>query len=184
MAPAVGWASMISELFDPDAWRPVPGLDFTDMTTITDAELRALQDWHYLLERQSAVDLSINLPISFFDDPESFDYLCRQLPDDPAFKGLILEVDGSEITRDLSAARNFARQARLRKMAISVDRLGGEWTALLQSRDFPFVEIKVEPELVAGCAHNRGLPGAGSRRRPGSAPAGGGPAGPRWARRQ
>ena len=23
---------MISELFDPDAWRPVPGLDFTDIT--------------------------------------------------------------------------------------------------------------------------------------------------------
>ena len=52
-------------------------------------------------------------------------------------------------------ARDFARQARLRKIAISVDRLGGEWTALLQLRDFPFVEIKVEPELVAGCAHDR-----------------------------
>jgi hypothetical protein len=33
-----GWAR------DPDAFRS--GLDFTDMTTITDAELRALQDWH------------------------------------------------------------------------------------------------------------------------------------------
>src|SRR5690348_13613501 len=32
MAPAVGWASMISELFDPAAWRPVPGLEFTDIT--------------------------------------------------------------------------------------------------------------------------------------------------------
>lgn len=116
---------------------------------------RALADWRYFSAEQRPVDLSINLPISFFDNPESFDYLCRQLPDDPAFQGLILEVDGSEIARDLSAARDFARQARLRKIAISVDRLGGEWTALLQSRDFPFVEIKVEPELVAGCAHDR-----------------------------
>jgi hypothetical protein len=33
-----GWAR------DPDAFRS--GLDFTDVTTITDAELRALQDWH------------------------------------------------------------------------------------------------------------------------------------------
>jgi hypothetical protein len=39
--------------------------------------------------------------------------------------------------RDLAAARDFARQARLRKLAISVDRLGGESTALLQLRDFP-----------------------------------------------
>ena len=116
---------------------------------------RALADWRYFLAEQRPLDLSINLPISFFDDPKSFDYLCRQLPDDPAFEGLILEVDGSEITRDLSAARDFARQARLRKIAISVDRLGGEWATLLQLRDFPFVEIKVEPELVAGCAHDR-----------------------------
>jgi EAL domain-containing protein (putative c-di-GMP-specific phosphodiesterase class I) len=99
--------------------------------------------------------LSINLPISFLDNPASFDYLCRQLPDDPAFEGLILEVDGSEITRDLAAAREFARQARLRKVAIAVDRLGGECNALLELRDFPFVEIKVEPELVAGCANDR-----------------------------
>jgi len=43
----------------------------------------------------------------------------------------------------------------LRKLAISVDRLGSEWTTLLRLRDFPFVEIKVEPELVAGCAYDR-----------------------------
>jgi EAL domain-containing protein (putative c-di-GMP-specific phosphodiesterase class I) len=116
---------------------------------------RVLADWRYFLAEHRPLDLSINLPISFLDDPKSFDYLCRQLPDDPAFEGLILEIDGSEITRDLSVARDFARQARLRKIAISVDRLGGEWTALLQLRDFPFVEIKVEPELVAGCAHDR-----------------------------
>jgi EAL domain-containing protein (putative c-di-GMP-specific phosphodiesterase class I) len=116
---------------------------------------RALADWRYFRAKQRPVDLSINLPISFFADPKSFDYLCRQLPNDPAFEGLILEIDGSEITRDLKAARDFARQARLRKIAISIDRLGGEWTTLLQSRDFPFVEIKVEPEFVAGCAHDR-----------------------------
>lgn len=116
---------------------------------------QALADWRYFLAERRPLDLSINLPISFLDDPASFDYLCRQLPDDPAFEGLILEVDGSEITRDLAAARDFAKQARLRRVAISVDRFGGELTALLQLRDFPFVEIKVEPDLVAGCAHDR-----------------------------
>jgi EAL domain-containing protein (putative c-di-GMP-specific phosphodiesterase class I) len=116
---------------------------------------QALADWHYFLAEQRAIDLSINLPISFLDDPASFEYLCRQLPDDPAFQGLILEVDGNELTRDLAKARAFANQARLRKIAISVDRLGDEWAALLQQRDFPFVEIKVEPDLVTGCAQDR-----------------------------
>ena len=116
---------------------------------------QAVADWRFFLGEQRPLDLSINLPISFLDDPAAFEFLCRQLPDHPAFEGLILEVDGSEISRDLSAARDFAKQARLRKVAISVDRLGDEWTALLQLRDFPFVEIKIEPELVAGCAHDR-----------------------------
>jgi EAL domain-containing protein (putative c-di-GMP-specific phosphodiesterase class I) len=116
---------------------------------------QALADWRYFLTEQRAIDLSINLPISFLGDPASFEYLCRQLPDDPAFAGLILEVEGNALIRDLSIARAFANQARLRKIAISVDRLGDEWTALLQLRDFPFVEIKVEPELVAGCAQDR-----------------------------
>src|SRR5215472_7566581 len=98
---------------------------------------RALADWRYFLTERRPLDLSVNLPISFLDDPASFDYLCRQLPDDPAFEGLIFEIDGNEIARDLAAARDFARQARLRKLAISVDRLGGESTALLQLRDFP-----------------------------------------------
>ncbi len=78
---------------------------------------QALADWRYFLAERRAVDLSINLPISFLDDPASFQYLCEQLPDDPAFSGLILEVEGSELTRDLSTARAFANQARLRKIA-------------------------------------------------------------------
>ena len=44
--------------------------------------------------------------------------------------GCIVEVDGGDITRDLSVARSFAKQARLQKIAISIDRLGGEGAAL------------------------------------------------------
>ena len=63
---------------------------------------QAIADWRYFLAEQRAIDLSINLPISFLDDPASFKYLCGQIPHDPAFEGLILEVDGNELTRDLS----------------------------------------------------------------------------------
>jgi EAL domain-containing protein (putative c-di-GMP-specific phosphodiesterase class I) len=116
---------------------------------------RALADWRYFRAEQRQLDMSINLPISFLDDPASVEYLCRQLPDDPAFDGLIVEVDGGDITRDLSVARSFAKQARLQKIAISIDRLGGEGAALAELRDFPFVEIKVDRELISGCAEDR-----------------------------
>jgi EAL domain-containing protein (putative c-di-GMP-specific phosphodiesterase class I) len=116
---------------------------------------QALADWRYFRAEQRQVDMSINLPISFLNDPASVEYLCRQLPDDPAFDGLIVEVDGGDITRDLPVARAFAKQARLQKVAISIDRLGGEGAALAELRDFPFVEIKVDRELISGCADDR-----------------------------
>jgi len=52
-------------------------------------------------------------------------------------------------------ARKFANDVRLQKIAISVDRLGDDWATLTQLRDFPFVEIKVDKELVSGCVDDR-----------------------------
>jgi EAL domain-containing protein (putative c-di-GMP-specific phosphodiesterase class I) len=116
---------------------------------------RALADWRYFVSERRHVDLSINLPISFLDDAACIDHLRRQLPNHPAFDGLIVEIDGADLTRELSMARKFANHARLQKIAISVDRLGNDWAALTQLRDFPFVEIKVDREVVSGCADDR-----------------------------
>ena len=38
---------------------------------------------------------------------------------------------------------------------MSIDNLGAEWPSLMELNDFPFVEIKVDREFVAGCADNR-----------------------------
>jgi EAL domain-containing protein (putative c-di-GMP-specific phosphodiesterase class I) len=88
---------------------------------------RALSEWRFFVAAQRHLELSISLPISFLQDPASLEYLSRQLPDHPAFEGLIIEIDDGEITRDLSLARTFAKQARLQKIAIAIDRLGNEW---------------------------------------------------------
>jgi EAL domain-containing protein (putative c-di-GMP-specific phosphodiesterase class I) len=116
---------------------------------------QAIADWRFFLTERRQLDLSINLPISFLDDPACVEYLSRHLPEHPDFAGLIVEIDGGEVARELAVARAFAKQARLHKIAISIDRLGGDWSALDQMRDFPFVEIKVDRELVSGCASDR-----------------------------
>jgi EAL domain-containing protein (putative c-di-GMP-specific phosphodiesterase class I) len=116
---------------------------------------RAVADWRFFSSQHRQLDLSINLPISFLQNPALLEYLWRQLPEDPDFGGLIVEIDGSAVTRELSLARTFAKQAKLQKIAISIDRLGDQWAALADLRDFPFVEIKVEKEVVSGCAQDR-----------------------------
>jgi predicted signal transduction protein with EAL and GGDEF domain len=69
--------------------------------------------------------------------------------------GFIIEVNGTDIIRDLSLARDIAKQGRYHKIAISIDDLGEEWSSLMGLHDFPFVEIKVDREFVSGCADDR-----------------------------
>jgi EAL domain-containing protein (putative c-di-GMP-specific phosphodiesterase class I) len=116
---------------------------------------RAIADWHSLFAGGRHTDISINLPISFLRDPACLRYLYRALPDHPAFSGMIVEVNGSEIARSVALAQDIAKQMRFRKVAISVDDLGAEWPALVGLEDFPFVEVKVDRAFLTGCAHDR-----------------------------
>lgn len=116
---------------------------------------RALDDWHYFAAQQTKVQIAINLPIAFLQDAEALTDLCRKIPDDPTFDGLIIEINGTEIVRNLDLARNIARQLRFHKIAIAIDDIGPEWHLLSGLSDFPFVEIKVDRKFVTGCAEDR-----------------------------
>lgn len=116
---------------------------------------RALEDWHYFIGQHGPVDISINLPIGFLEDAASVSRLCRQIPDHPAFGGLIVEVKGAEIIRNIDLAIDVAKRMRFHNIAISIDDLGADWPALSDLANFPFVEIKVDREFVSGSADNR-----------------------------
>lgn len=116
---------------------------------------RALEDWHYFVGQHGPVDISINLPIGFLEDPASVSRLCRQIPDHPAFGGLIVEIKGAEIIRNLDLAIDAAKRMRFHNIAISIDDLGVDWPSLSELKSFPFVEIKVDREYVTDCADNR-----------------------------
>jgi len=81
--------------------------------------------------------------------------LCKQLPNNAAFEGLIVEVSGPEFMRNLDTAMEAARRLRLRKVAIAIDDAGPEWLSLTELSNFPFVEFKVGQKFVAGCAEDR-----------------------------
>jgi EAL domain-containing protein (putative c-di-GMP-specific phosphodiesterase class I)/CheY-like chemotaxis protein len=117
---------------------------------------RAVDDWRYFAARHGHVEIAVNLPAAFFHHPEAVDTLCRQMPDHPAFEGLIVEIDAADVIRDLELMKNVARRLRYRNIAVSIDRLGTEWPSLLGLHDLPFVELKVDPQFIAGCAGNRG----------------------------
>src|SRR5512139_1768744 len=115
---------------------------------------RALQDWHYLLERQSPVDLSINLPAAFLSEPQAVRDLCRRMPTHPAFRGLTVEIGSDEVIEALDALSEVARDVRLHNIGLSVDNVGVNWPALMGLDKFPF-ELKADRQFVTGCGNDR-----------------------------
>jgi EAL domain-containing protein (putative c-di-GMP-specific phosphodiesterase class I) len=81
--------------------------------------------------------------------------LGERIPDHPAFDGLTVEINGTEIIRNLELATSLARQLRFHNIAVSIDDLGAEWPLLDHLDDFPFCEIKVDRKFVTGCANDR-----------------------------
>src|SRR6266571_4857822 len=116
---------------------------------------RAIEDWHYLLEQQGPVDLSINVPVSFLRDSAAVRHMCLKMPEHPAFAGLILEINSAEVIENLDLVIDVARQVRLHNIAIAIDNVGADWPSLMGLRNFPFVELKVDHQFVTGCADDR-----------------------------
>ena len=112
---------------------------------------RAVNDWHALAQ-QGPIEIAINLPISVLQEPEWVVDLCQRMPRHPAFEGMIIEINGSEVVRGLDLVKRAAKLLRMHHIAISVDDLGAEWPSLMGLHSFPFVEIKVDRQFICGCA--------------------------------
>jgi EAL domain-containing protein (putative c-di-GMP-specific phosphodiesterase class I) len=135
----------------------IPGEPDPHLRTLSEFVIgRAVNDWRYFADRYGHnVDMAINLPITFLQDPDSVRSLCEQLPSHPTFEGLIVEIDGTDVIRNLEIVKDIARQLRFHNIAISIDDLGVEWPSLVGLHDFPFVELKVDRKFITGCADDR-----------------------------
>jgi EAL domain-containing protein (putative c-di-GMP-specific phosphodiesterase class I) len=115
----------------------------------------ATSDWARFLAHRLAIEIAIELPMAYFRDQRGIDYLCRQLPDHPHFPGLVLEIDSADFARNWSLAKAIAQTLRYRNVVLSVDRVGARCTWLRRIREVPFVELKIDPTLVRGCATDK-----------------------------
>jgi EAL domain-containing protein (putative c-di-GMP-specific phosphodiesterase class I) len=114
----------------------------------------AIDDWYRFLGERGSVEIAINLPIAFLQDAAAVGYLTQYLPLQAAFERLVVEINGTDIVRNLALAKDVAKSLSSCKVAISIDDVGVEWTSLISLRDFPFAELKVDQNFIKGCAHD------------------------------
>ena len=117
--------------------------------------MQAFKDWHYFAAGHGHVEISVNLPATFFHHPDAVDRLARQMPRHPAFRGFIIEINGNELVRNMDLAKQAARRLQLHNITMAVDDLGTEWPLLMELEDCPFAEIKVDHNFVTGSADCR-----------------------------
>ncbi|MGY4509774.1 EAL domain-containing response regulator [Bradyrhizobium sp. USDA 3650] len=114
---------------------------------------RAIKDWQYLLEQQTSIDLSINLPAAFLIDPQAVRDLCRRMPSHAAFGGLTIEIESVEAIQNLDLLVEVAREVRFHNIGLAIDNVGANWPQLMGMTKFPFMKLKVDRQFVGGCAN-------------------------------
>ena len=117
--------------------------------------MKAMADWRYFVNYGGPVELAINLPAAVLSDPDFVERMRWQLPSDPAFNRLIVEIDSSELSDDLTPIQEIVRALAGHGIGISVDNLGAECSSLLGLDNCPIAELKVARGVVQGCAENR-----------------------------
>ena len=115
---------------------------------------RAVNDWRYLVTQRGPIQLAINLPLVFFSDQSASYGLRRMLPNHPAFEGLIVEIDATDLAENLAAANELARALRFHNIGLSIDDLGEQWPAFVQLEDCAFAELKLDRGFIHGCAND------------------------------
>ena len=140
------WGIVPPAFFIPDHGDP----DFQPLSEFVLTQ--ALKDWRYFASHHAAFDIAINLPMAFFHDAEATKKLCRHLPKHPRFERLIVEINGTELVRNINHLTEGASLLRCHKVEISIDDVGAEWPQLAGVRDLPIAELKVDRKFITGCA--------------------------------
>lgn len=116
---------------------------------------RAIDDWRYFFEHNGPVDLSINMPVSSLFDEHAVESLYRKMSMHAAFGGLVIELKFAEVIANLDHVVDVARRIRFHNIAVSIEDVGIDWPALAGQSSLPFIEFKVDRQLVAGVDGDR-----------------------------
>jgi EAL domain-containing protein (putative c-di-GMP-specific phosphodiesterase class I) len=115
---------------------------------------RVVSDWLFLAADLITLKLSINMPISIFETPEFVRNLRKYLPRDSNFPGLIVELTEDEVVKNSDLAHEVAIQLKLYNIDLAIDDVGSGYATLEQALALPFAELKIDRNLVDGCANN------------------------------
>jgi EAL domain-containing protein (putative c-di-GMP-specific phosphodiesterase class I)/FixJ family two-component response regulator len=113
---------------------------------------KAMTDWTRFAEAGFPIRLSVNVPVSVITTPGFVKFLRAQLPADPRFPGLIIEVTEDEVVNDPELIHEISTQLKLYNVWISIDDFGQAHSSFSRLIELPCVELKLDRGYVSGCS--------------------------------
>jgi EAL domain-containing protein (putative c-di-GMP-specific phosphodiesterase class I) len=99
--------------------------------------------------------LAINLPVPVINAPDFMSTLREQLPTDPRYPGLVIEITEDEAISDPDWISQVSTQLKLYDVRISIDDFGTAHSSLSRLLELPCVELKLDRSFVSNCAADR-----------------------------
>ncbi|MEO7937835.1 MAG: EAL domain-containing response regulator [Burkholderiaceae bacterium] len=122
---------------------------------VLDMALRQARQWQ---DEGLALHMAVNVSmdsLAALDFPDAVVEQVRRA--DIALATLTLEVTESRLMRDMRAQLDTLARLRLKHIGLSIDDFGTGHSSLVQLRDVPFNELKLDGSFVTGAASNGSL---------------------------
>ena len=116
---------------------------------------RALADWSDFAANRLPIKLSVNIPLSVFENREFVGTIRKYIPSHPQFPGLIIELTEDDIVRDPEFAHDIATQLMLYNIRLAIDDFGTGYSTPQRLQELPFAELKIDRSLVTGCSKDQ-----------------------------
>lgn len=113
----------------------------------------ALRDARRWDDEGVELHLVVNVSMDNLTDLDFPDFVCGAAASaDFPLSRLMLEVTESRLMKDRRAALDILTRLRLRRVGLSIDDFGSGHSSLVQLRDIPFSELKVDRSFVHGAS--------------------------------
>jgi diguanylate cyclase (GGDEF)-like protein/PAS domain S-box-containing protein len=151
----VRWQHPRLGLLGPDSFLPqAEALDLQvhlDEWVLREA-CRTAREW----TPESSVSVAINVAPAHLTAPGFTDNVRSALAESGLPAGrLILEITETAVVTDVDAAQRVLQELAALGVRISIDDFGTGYSSMLQLRELPFSELKIDREFVRGLPHSR-----------------------------